>query len=270
MAGGMELHFFGLWDFEFRSLKSGENRSFCGIAGIYLQISGSENYFSDSGKWPFHTPPIHTPTKCQPINITFLFWSGSGWPCDNRPVNRERTALQGTWWPRKGKRGPCNRNGAPFGCAEPPLNCFLCILSRNILWIFLRISLGFGVEKWRRFFVNFFWFPFPGKQCTKNPRKFLGNFGGKFLSFGPSQMISPASGTSPCASEYKSWWVQEFFALLLEAHPLRGFYRWEVLWRLDLRIWGDPMSAPKFPRTPLEQAFSRTLGQKWGATILQI
>ena len=26
---------------------------------------------SDSGKWPFHTPPIHTPTKCRPI-----IWSG--------------------------------------------------------------------------------------------------------------------------------------------------------------------------------------------------
>ena len=26
----------------------------------------SEKYFSDSGKWPFHTPPIHTPTKCRP------------------------------------------------------------------------------------------------------------------------------------------------------------------------------------------------------------
>ena len=25
-----------------------------------------QNYFSDSGKWPFHTPPIHTPTKCRP------------------------------------------------------------------------------------------------------------------------------------------------------------------------------------------------------------
>ena len=39
---------------------------FCGISGIFLENSVSEKYFSDSGKWPFHTPPIHTPTKCRP------------------------------------------------------------------------------------------------------------------------------------------------------------------------------------------------------------
>ena len=32
--------------------------------------SASEKYFSDSGKWPFHTPPIHTPTKCRPTQFT--------------------------------------------------------------------------------------------------------------------------------------------------------------------------------------------------------
>ena len=37
--------------------------SFCGIRGIFLQISASDKYFSGSGKWPFHTPPVHTPTK---------------------------------------------------------------------------------------------------------------------------------------------------------------------------------------------------------------
>ena len=71
MAEGMELHFFGLWIFKFRSLKFGKNRSFCGISGIFLEISASEKYFSDSGKWPFHTPPIHTPTKCRPIIAIF-------------------------------------------------------------------------------------------------------------------------------------------------------------------------------------------------------
>ena len=34
----------------------------------FQEISASEKYFSDSGKWPFHTPPIHTPTKCRPKN----------------------------------------------------------------------------------------------------------------------------------------------------------------------------------------------------------
>ena len=66
MAGGMELQFFGLWIFNFRSLKFGKNRSFCGISRIFLQNSASEKYFSDSGKLPFHAPPIHTPTKCRP------------------------------------------------------------------------------------------------------------------------------------------------------------------------------------------------------------
>ena len=52
----------------FRALKSAKNRSFCGISEMFLQISASEKYFSDSGTWPFHTPPIHTPTKCRPTN----------------------------------------------------------------------------------------------------------------------------------------------------------------------------------------------------------
>ena len=43
-------------NFKFRSLKFGKNRSFCGISGIFLENSASEKYFSDSGKWPFHTP----------------------------------------------------------------------------------------------------------------------------------------------------------------------------------------------------------------------
>ena len=77
MAGGMELHFFGLWIFKFRSLKFGKNRSFCGISGIFLEISASEKYFSDSGKWPFHTPPKglenrrnevkSLPPQCRPL-----------------------------------------------------------------------------------------------------------------------------------------------------------------------------------------------------------
>ena len=44
----------------------------CGNSGIFVENSASEKYFSDSGKWPFHTPPIHTPTKCRPILRTLL------------------------------------------------------------------------------------------------------------------------------------------------------------------------------------------------------
>ena len=43
-------------NFQISELKFGENRSFCRISGIFLEISASEIYFSDSGKWPFHTP----------------------------------------------------------------------------------------------------------------------------------------------------------------------------------------------------------------------
>ena len=64
----MELQLFsGSEIFKFRSLKFCKNRSFCRILGILLQISASEKYSSDSGKRRFHTPPIHTPTKCRPI-----------------------------------------------------------------------------------------------------------------------------------------------------------------------------------------------------------
>ena len=52
----------------------------CGISGIFLEISASEKYFSDSGKWPFHTPPIHTPTKCRGIRLTVELYSNPGVP----------------------------------------------------------------------------------------------------------------------------------------------------------------------------------------------
>ena len=74
MAGGMELHFFGLWNLKFRSLKLDENRSFCWNSRIFLQISDSEKYFSGSGKWQFHTPPIHTFTKCRPTRLVSVKW----------------------------------------------------------------------------------------------------------------------------------------------------------------------------------------------------
>ena len=66
------MQWLGVWNCifsgsEFSKLKFEENRSFCGIPGIFLEISASEKYFSDPRKWPFHTPPIHTPNKCRPI-----------------------------------------------------------------------------------------------------------------------------------------------------------------------------------------------------------
>ena len=42
---------------------------FCGISGIFLQNSAlKKKYFSESGRWPFHTPPFHTPTGRRPKN----------------------------------------------------------------------------------------------------------------------------------------------------------------------------------------------------------
>ena len=49
-------------------LNFGVDRSFCVISRKFLEISASEEHFSDSGKLPFHTLPIHTPTKCRPTN----------------------------------------------------------------------------------------------------------------------------------------------------------------------------------------------------------
>ena len=108
MAGGMELHFSGLWNFKIRSLKFDQNRSFCGIAGIFLQISAPEKDFPDSGKWPFHTPPIHTPTKCRPNTLRE---GKPGWI----PNQGFHTLL--------GKGPDCVADPFPFG--NVPCRCFL-------------------------------------------------------------------------------------------------------------------------------------------------
>ena len=59
---GYGIAFFRALKFKISEPEIGKNRSFCGISGIFLQISASEKSFLDSGKWPFRTPPIHTPT----------------------------------------------------------------------------------------------------------------------------------------------------------------------------------------------------------------
>ena len=64
---GMELNVFRLWISNFGAWNLAK------IARIFLQISASEKYFSDSGKWPFHTLPIRTPTKCRPGNVPLWF-----------------------------------------------------------------------------------------------------------------------------------------------------------------------------------------------------
>ena len=52
-----------------------------GITGNFLLILCPNNYSSDSGKWPFQTPPIHTPTKSPPIGeerrILKKAWQGT-------------------------------------------------------------------------------------------------------------------------------------------------------------------------------------------------
>ena len=63
MAGGMDLHFFGLY-----LAKSAPSAEFQGFLWKFRPL------ISDSGEWPFHTPPIHTPTKGRPN----LRWSFGG------------------------------------------------------------------------------------------------------------------------------------------------------------------------------------------------
>ena len=70
MAGGMELLFFGLWVFEFRSLKFGENRSFCGFQGFFSGNFGLWKIFFrtlENGHSIHHHQSIPPLTKCRPI-----------------------------------------------------------------------------------------------------------------------------------------------------------------------------------------------------------
>ena len=63
---GYGIAFFRALKFQFSEPEILQKSLFLWNLGIFLQISASEKYFSDSGKLPFHTLPIHTPTKCLP------------------------------------------------------------------------------------------------------------------------------------------------------------------------------------------------------------
>ena len=63
---GYGIAFFRALNFQISDPEFGKNRSFCGISRHFPGNFGLKKYFSNSGKWPFHTPPIHTPTKCRP------------------------------------------------------------------------------------------------------------------------------------------------------------------------------------------------------------
>ena len=59
--------------FNFRSPKFGKDRSLSAeFQGFSRKFRPPKNVFSDSGKWPFRAPPVHTPTKCRPILCPFL------------------------------------------------------------------------------------------------------------------------------------------------------------------------------------------------------
>ena len=60
------IAFFGALKIQISEPDIGENHS-CRISGIFLEISTSEKYFPDSGKWPFHTPPIHATVPAEEI-----------------------------------------------------------------------------------------------------------------------------------------------------------------------------------------------------------
>ena len=42
---------------------------------IFPNFGLRQIFLSDSGKWPFHTPRIHTPTECRPIYEPMLVWT---------------------------------------------------------------------------------------------------------------------------------------------------------------------------------------------------
>ena len=87
---GYGIAFFWALNFQISEPEIGENRSFCGIYRILLQLSAFETKFSDTGKWSFHTPPIHTPTKCRPklgFELLQLFSAqGGDWGNPRQPM----------------------------------------------------------------------------------------------------------------------------------------------------------------------------------------
>ena len=70
-SGGME--WLGVWNCSFSGsqfqILESELEKFAVSAefqGFSCKFRPLKKYFLDSGKWPFHTPQIHTPTECRP------------------------------------------------------------------------------------------------------------------------------------------------------------------------------------------------------------
>ena len=120
-----------------------------------MQISGSEKYFSDSGKWPFHTPPIHTPLSAgrayfettskhlsqNSYEIANLsFWVGSFVRFEGKGVAPVRFVSVAVWaWngssgsnPSSGQRGlvsPCFSRNSEGGTPAERILARICFLN---------------------------------------------------------------------------------------------------------------------------------------------
>ena len=82
---------------------------------------------TDSGKWPFHTPPIHTPTKCRPKygeNLALSLGQSGGtnpvlgtFPGSSQEQPDQNNFVNYAGWPR-------NRNGTgTLGVLSHHLEC---------------------------------------------------------------------------------------------------------------------------------------------------
>ena len=157
----VDPEFFGLGNFKFQSLKFGKNRSFCGISGIFLEISASEkNIFRT-----LHAPPFHTPTKCQPIiqqvrtmsfseNVHTVFASQAAWyRMENGPKSNNGKKLakkkKMTLGPKWGENRPKQaKNGiwGHFSIFLPFLGHFFPISGRGSFSIFWPIFSHFWIS----------------------------------------------------------------------------------------------------------------------------
>ena len=63
---GYGIAFFRALNFQISEPEILQDSLFLRNFGDFPANFGLLKIFSDSGKWRFHTPPIHTPTKCRP------------------------------------------------------------------------------------------------------------------------------------------------------------------------------------------------------------
>ena len=73
-----------------RSLSLRNFRDFPGKCGLW-------KIFSDSRKWPFHTPPIHTPQLSAGLILFILFWGSASGQASQNHLPRPSGTPDRTW-----------------------------------------------------------------------------------------------------------------------------------------------------------------------------